>query len=103
MTGLVIELVYDDYSTEIANASQVQLKTTSALGRLTRYVVVTYGGEELRILVTVKSVETEEEEVPEDTDSSSDEEKGCKSAVGGVALTVMLAASALVLKRKKEN
>jgi hypothetical protein len=105
MSGLVIELVYDDYSTEIAKTSQVQLKTTTPLSRLTRYVVVTYGGEELRILVTVKEVEKDEEETDEEEIvDSSKEEKGCKSVVGGgIALTVLFAVGALTLKRKKEN
>ena len=91
MSGLVLELVYDDYSTEIANPSQVKLKTTTGLSRLTRYVVVTYNGKELRILVTVKenaSVEedVEEEEVVDSTveESTSSEaqttKKGCGSA-----------------------
>ena len=105
MTGLVIELVYDDYSTEIADASKVKLKTTAALGRLTRYVVVTYGSEELRILVTVKEIEQPEEEEEEDeiVEDSSEEEKGCGSMVGGVSFVTLLAAGALLLKRKKEN
>ena len=105
MTGLVIELVYDDYSTEIADAAKVKLKTTAALGRLTRYVVVTYGSEELRILVTVKEIEQPEEEEEEDeiVEDSSEEEKGCGSMVGGVSFVTLLAAGALLLKRKKEN
>ena len=105
MSGLVIELVYDDYSTEIANASQVKLKTTEALGKLTRYVVVTYNGQELRILVTVKEAEGDSSETPEDDgDVSSDEEKGCGSVVGcGMAVTLFVAAGALCMKRKKED
>ena len=104
MSGLVIELVYDDYSTEIANASQVKLKTTTALSKLTRYVVVTYNGQELRILVTVKEVEGDSAETPEDDSSvSSEEEKGCGSFVGCGAVAMLFAAGALCLKRKKED
>ena len=117
MTGLVIELVYDDYSTEIANPSQVTLKTTSALGRLTRYVVVTYGGEELRILVTVQEIGGDDEEEEEDsseeevsseevesTTSTDDEKKGCGWIVGGcIAAGVAMGAAGVFffLKYKK--
>ena len=102
MTGLVVELVYDDYSTEIANASQVKLKTTAALSKLTRYVVVTYGGEELRVAITVKEVETSTDDENED---SSDEKKGCGSTVGGgiVLAVTLMAAGALCVKRKKQD
>ena len=120
MTGLVIELVYDDYSTEIADASKVTLKTTAALGRLTRYVVVTYGGEELRILVTVQALggeEEEEEEEDSSEDSISSEEvesstpadvdegkNGCGWIIGGcIAAGVALGAAGVFffLKYKK--
>ena len=104
MTGLVIELVYDDYSTEIANPSQVTLKTTTALGKLTRYVVVTYKGEELRILVTVKAVEDDStEDNVTDKDSSGEGEKGCRSTVGGAAMLALFAVGALCFKRKQQN
>lgn len=63
MTGLVVEIVYDDYSTEIAGESQLTL-VTGALGKYDRYVVVRYNAtdvngeaieEEVRIMVTVKA------------------------------------------------
>ena len=63
MTGLVVEIVYDDYSTEIADSSKLVLKT-GALSKYDRYVVLTYptldanGNEtlkEFRISVTVTS------------------------------------------------
>ena len=113
MSGLIIELVYDDYSTEIADASKVTLKTTSALGRLTRYVVVTYGGEELRILVTVQQLGGEEEDSSEEDVSSEEVEsgtsadegkKGCGWIIGGcIAAGVALGAAGVVffLKYKK--
>ena len=104
MNGLVVELVYDDYSTEIANAAQVKLKTTEQLSRLTRYVVVTYGGEELRILVTVKETEKTDDGANDSTVDSTEDKKGCKSAVGCTMTAItLMAAGALVVKRKKEN
>jgi MYXO-CTERM domain-containing protein len=80
------------------------LKTTTALGKLTRYVVVTYKGEELRILVMVKAVEDDStEDNVTDKDSSGEGEKGCRSTVGGAAMLALLAVGALCFKRKQQN
>jgi len=106
MNGLVVELIYDDYSTEIADASQVTLKTTSVLSKLTRYVVVTYKGEELRVAVTVKDNGATDDKENVDGDSSSEEnEGGCGSSIGalGVMTMTLLAAGAVCVKRRKEN
>jgi hypothetical protein len=110
MTGLVIELVYDDYSTEIANPAQVTLKTTTELSRLTRYVEVSYSGKTLRILVTVKEVESSDEETseePEENLPADTEETDYGWLIGvGIAAGVVLCAAAgayfFLLKGKKK-
>ena len=84
MTGLVVEIVYDDYSTEIADSSKLVLKT-GALSKYDRYVVLTYptldanGNEtlkEFRISVTVTSEPNQGDVTPGpggDDSSSGDE------------------------------
>ena len=113
MSGLVIEMIYDDYSVQTASASQLTLKTTTELSSLTRYVVVSCGGKDVRVSVTVKKTATEkpdDNEQPDDStstpDSSTSEgKKGCGSVIGGgiAAMTILLAAGAVCLKGKKEN
>ena len=114
MTGLVIEMIYDDYSVKKADASDLKLKTTNALSSLTRYVVVTCNGKEVRVSVSVQKVENETPDVEDGNDSTTDstdssedsssEKKGCRSVVGSVAvMTVVLAAGAVCLKSKKQD
>ncbi|MBE7077823.1 MAG: hypothetical protein E7377_03855, partial [Clostridiales bacterium] len=101
MTGLVVELVYDDYSTEIADFSQLKLVTTEALTKYDKVVEVKYKSKTLRIRVTV--TEDSEETPPQQSDSSTEEEKGCGSVVGISGLLAAVALGAAVLLKKKEN
>jgi hypothetical protein len=127
MTGLVIEMIYDDYSVDVADASQLSLKTTNALSSLTRYVVVSCNGKDVRVSVTVNKVEGEnpdlgggednndssdstDSSVDSSTDSSvvdesSSEKDGCGSVVGGgiVVMAALLAMGVVVLKSKKQD
>ena len=72
MSGLVIEMIYDDYSVQTATSSQLKLKTTNALSSLTRYVVVTCEGKEVRVSVTVQKVTVETPDVDDGNDDSAD-------------------------------
>ena len=51
--GLVLTIVYDDYSTETVKESKVSLLTKEPLTELDRYVTVSYADVELRITITV--------------------------------------------------
>ncbi len=92
MTGLVITVEYDDYSTETANFNELKLVTTGELTE-NKYVVVTYKGMRVHLPISV-SAKVEEPK----------EEGGCKNSVtlGGVMLPVM-AMAALVFARRKRN
>ena len=102
MTGLVVELVYDDYSTEIADFSQLKLVTTEALTKYDKVVEIKYKSKTLRIRVTVTE-ESEETPPQQSGDSSAEEEKGCGSVVGISGLLAAVALGAAVLLKKKEN
>ncbi len=48
MTGVVVIVVYDDYSTEVASFDELTLLTTKPLSKLTQYVEVSCRGKVLR-------------------------------------------------------
>ena len=104
MTGLVVEVVYDDYSTEIADFEQLKLVTTEELTKYDKIVEVKYKTKTLRIRVTVTEEEIEEELPPEQSSDSSSiaDETGCGSIIGGVAATMSLLCAAVVLKKKED-
>ena len=96
LSGLIVEIVYDDYSTEIADSSKLVLKTTGALSKYDRYVILTYPTldangnattKEFRISITVTdpnqggTPEQPGEDVGGDENSSSGEENNSSSAV----------------------
>ena len=94
--GLVLTIVYDDYSTESVKAKNVTLLDKQALTELDRYVRVTYKDLELRVTVVVDN-----ELAAEQKNKST----GCSPIVGLVALFVVIllvagAAVYLLLKKK---
>ncbi len=100
MSGLVVEIVYDDYSTEIADKTAVALKTTEALTKYDRYVVVTYEGKQLRVAVTVS------EEAQNVTDDEPEKESNLPliivlSIVGAAVLGGAGFAVFMVMKKRK--
>ena len=130
-TGLVIMVVYDDYSTETVYGENVTL-VTGALNKYSKYIEVSYEGKKTRIPVTVTAevkpeppvdssedseVESEEsdsevssESVSSSTSSSSNAtgtasgKKGCGGVISGMACGVVaLAVCAVVLLKKKED
>ena len=130
-TGLVIMVVYDDYSTETVYGENVTL-VTGALNKYSKYIEVSYEGKKTRIPVTVTAevkpeppvdsseeseVESEEsdsevssESVSSSSSSSSNAtgtasgKKGCGGVISGMACGVVaLAVCAAVLLKKKED
>ncbi len=101
MTGLVITVEYDDYSTETAKFSQLQLVTQGALSEYNKYVVVSYQGMRVRVPVTVTVAGGNVS-----SDTSSEEEKGgCKGsiALGSVVLPVMATCALVFVRRKRDD
>ncbi len=119
MTGLVITIEYDDYSTETANFADLRLLTTVPLTEYNKYVVVTYNGVRVHVPVTVKAASSEEDETPDnsgdtsdssdsssssDSGSSSVENSGCGSSITiGSAMLPVIAMAALAFVRRKRN
>ncbi len=92
MTGLVITVEYDDYSTETANFNELKLVTTGELSK-NKYVVVTYKGVRIHLPISVSA----KSEKPE-------REGGCKDSVAiGSAILPVMAMAALVFVRKKRD
>ena len=78
MTGIVVELTYDDYSTEIADTSKLTLVSTQTLSLLDNYVEIVYQNGEVKqsayVMITVL------ETLPTTADENE----------GGVSLGVLL-------------
>ena len=127
-TGLVITVVYDDYSTATVGGDEVTL-VTGALTKYSKYIEVSYEGKKTRIPVTVvtevkpeppiDSSEESESESEEIIDSSTESSSsslsssstataggkgGCGGVIGGMACGVVaLGVCAVVLLKKKED
>ena len=96
MTGLVLVVVYDDGSTEMADMTKVTLENTEALTKYDRYVTISYEGKTRRVSITVTEGET--------TTVEPEKEKGCSSVLGTAAATMMLlGVGALMLTKKRED
>ncbi len=122
MSGLVIILEYEDYSTEKADASKLVLET-GALTKYDRYVIVKYEDKEIWLDITVTAVagdDSSSDETPDDSTSdstetpddsttetpdSSVEEDGCGSQISALpfALALMLGGVAIIAKKKVRN
>ncbi len=73
-TGLVITVVYDDYSTDTVYGDEVTL-ITGAMTKYTKYIEVSYEGKKTRIAVKVTTeVIPEEPEIPGEDSSEESEE-----------------------------
>ncbi len=94
MTGLVVIVEYDDYSTEIASFDELTLTTTSELTTYNKYVVITYKGARVHVPITV-------------TEKAPSKKKGCggckDSLALGSAMLPVMAIAALVFARKKRD
>ncbi len=97
MTGLIVTVQYDDYSTETANFGDLKLSTSGPLSALNKYVVVTYKGFRVHVPIAVTAGEQKEE-------GNDDKKKGCKNSITlGSALLPVTTMAALVFVRKKRN
>lgn len=67
MTGLVMTVVYDDYSTETVTSSDLTLETTETLTAYDRFVRVSYAGKSAQVMITVNETGTIEGDQPSDT------------------------------------
>ena len=67
MTGLSLMIVYDDYSTEIADSSKLELLTNGELNEYNKYVELRYEGVKVRVPISV-SIAT----LPPDNSSNED-------------------------------
>ncbi len=111
VTGLSLIIVYDDYSTEVADSSKLELLTTGELNEYNKYVELRYEGVKFRVPISVTA-----EETPPVDDSSSDNSPNDSSSVQspdegfdylillyiGVAIVAVgaLALGAIVLMKK---
>ena len=105
-TGLKILLVYDDYSTELADWSTLVLETSGELTKYDRYVVITYTDEdnnkqELRVSITVS--ETAVDNAPIKDEKDNDTWWIVLLIVGGVLLVGGGAVAVFFLLKKKKS
>ncbi len=92
MNGLVITVVYDDYSTELADMSKAKLVSpTGELSKLDTIVTVSYENRDLRIRITVTDKDVVEPDDPENGCS------GCGGTSTGIAVISAFAMIAGVL------
>ncbi len=107
ITGLKVELVFDDESTAVIDGSEVELQTTNELTVYDNLVIVRYQGKRLRIGITVTALNDSSSGTEEDSsvdESSSSAEGGCGSVVGSAAIALtLLAVGAICLQGKKDE
>ncbi len=106
MTGLKIELIYDDYSVELAEFSKLKLKTTNGLSSLSRFVIVLYEDKEVRVAVTVtngESVDDTEDNAEQETDTEWLIIVACAAGVAVVAVAVVLLVKGVKKSSKKSK
>lgn len=109
MSGLIITVNYDDYSSREADMSQITLITDSALTTLNRYVTISGYGKRVQVSITV----TEEGgNGGNETPSGGNDETGMSStmmtiiicsSVGGVVVLAGAAVAIILIKKRKNN
>ena len=95
MAGLVIVIVYDDYSNELATLEEITLLTTEELGIYDKYVEVEVRGKTTRVQVSVKDPNAVKPKPP--VDSSANESVSAEPTDNTVWIYIELGAAALVL------
>ena len=80
MTGLSLIIVYDDYSTEMADSSKLELLTTTALNEYNKYVELRYEGIKVRVTVSVSLEVTPPDDSSSSSDSSSEDSSSDSSS-----------------------
>ena len=71
MTGLSLIIVYDDYSTEQADVSKLELITNGELNEYNKYVELRYEGVKLRVSINVSIPSIDEDSSSDDSSSDS--------------------------------
>lgn len=109
MSGLIITVNYDDYSSREADMSQITLVTDSALTTLNRYVIISGYGRRVQVSITV----TEEGgNGGNENPSGGNDETGMSpttmtiiicSSVGGVVVLAGAAVAIILIKKRKNN
>ena len=104
LTGLVLDVVYDDYTSElIYDTSEVILRTTGALHSYDIFVSLEYRGFSFRVPVTVSEGD-ESDEPPTDGGNGSNKLAiilGC--TLGGAGLIAIVVAVVLILVKKNRG
>ncbi len=103
MSGLKLEIVYDDYSVEDAPASGYSLLTTNALSKDDKYVEVAYDGNIVYVPVTVTDAGTESADDGADDKDDSTDGGLLWIILGGVGGAAVLGVVIFLLVRKKRN
>ena len=111
MTGLRAMIIYDDYSTQIVETSDLVLssKYDKPLTKYSRYVEVTFGDMSLKVDVSVKEAPAEDSSNDSVVDSSigesnAGENSGCGSITVTSAVVILaLALVAVVLVNAKKQ
>jgi hypothetical protein len=116
MTGLVLTVTYDDYSTEVADLSQIKLSTTypNGLSTLNRYVTLEGYGVSVQVAITVTEQaddnngstggnnggSTEGGSTEGGSDSTTEttkKKKGCKGELSTMGIASISAVSAVII------
>lgn len=105
MEGLVLTIVYDDYSTELVDMSKVTIVSpTGALGIYNWTVTLSYQGETIEIPITVKAASDNNEQPgddpsvdPENPKDPSGNEKPTEKNDSNVLLIVVIVAAVVVV------
>ena len=98
MAGLVIVIVYDDYSNELASPEEITLLTTEELGIYDKYVEVEVRGKTTRVQVNVKDPNAVKPQPPvKPDDNSASDSTPAKPADNSIWIYIELGAAALVL------
>ena len=104
LTGLVLEVVYDDYTTElITDLSEVTLRTTGALNSYDIFVSLEYHGLTFRVAVTVTEGEVQVPPEPPEIEGGSCASCGAidpGSIAGGTGLMLLAAAGMMFISHK---
>ena len=107
-TGLVVSVVYDDYSEKRISWTEMQLVTSGALTENTKYILIRYTGKEaqpakkieVNVEVTVKAETSEENKNPVGGNDSVSKENGENSvnmALVGIAVGVLIVCAVIAV------
>ena len=116
MTGLSLIIVYDDYSTELADSSKLELLTTGALNEYNKYVELRYEGVKVRVPISVSvtsepsggdssadGLDSSSGDISSETSNDTEEESGCSSFAFASSYAAVIALGAMLLIKKTKR